>query len=150
VSAAALRRTIRRGSVERAAFRPTISSAETAGSRDSRPFHFLSRAEPSGTIRRMVGVASSSDPFETIREALDAAGCAPSGEYVIRARCPAHDSRSCNSLKVSRGDRWPIVMRCYAECATGDILKALDLPWRVLLDASAETAVRAERQGRLG
>jgi hypothetical protein len=67
-------------------------------------------------------------------------GVTPRGGYWM-ARCPAHEDRKA-SLKVMRGTEQPVVLKCYAECATVDVLAAIGL---TMADVS-----RPQDDGRAG
>lgn len=53
------------------------------------------------------------------------------------ARCPAHDDKD-PSLSVKAGDTQPVVFNCFGNCATEDILAALDLTWADVSAAQEE------------
>jgi hypothetical protein len=44
-----------------------------------------------------------------------------------RARCPAHNGNSDDSLSIKEGDDGRALLTCHADCEIGDILEALDL-----------------------
>jgi len=44
-----------------------------------------------------------------------------------RARCPAHNGNSDDSLSIKEGDDGRALLICHAHCETEDILEALDL-----------------------
>lgn len=64
------------------------------------------------------------DPLDTFLAAAPAGGRKVGGQHLLR--CPAHDDRR-PSLAVRELDDGRLLVRCYAGCATEDILAALDL-----------------------
>jgi hypothetical protein len=78
---------------------------------------------------------------ERVREALAEHGCQPRGPAQrLRARCPVHESRG-PTLAVSQG-RTGALVKCHAQCETGDVLTALGLTMGDLYD---EPRVKPER-----
>jgi hypothetical protein len=74
----------------------------------------------------------------------------PSGRGKWQARCPAHDDRS-PSLSVREGDNGKTLIRCWAGCATADVLRAAGLTWADLFagpppSAEEQVAVRRDRE----
>ena len=68
-------------------------------------------------------------PVSTVLSALESHGCRPRerfGKFV--AHCPAHEDGTA-SLVVSEGDDGKALLRCWAGCATADVVHALDLEW---------------------
>ncbi len=70
------------------------------------------------------------DRFADVSEEAD-------GGYL--ALCPAHDD-SRPSLRIWRGENNKVRLTCRAGCATRDVIKAVDLPWSALFDATGEGA----------
>jgi hypothetical protein len=64
------------------------------------------------------------DPLDTFLAAVPDGGRRVGGQYLLR--CPSHDDRR-PSLGVRELDDGRLLVRCYAGCATEDILAALDL-----------------------
>jgi len=64
------------------------------------------------------------DPLDTFLAAVPDGGRKVGGQYLVS--CPAHDDRR-PSLGVRELDDGRLLVRCYAGCATEDILNALDL-----------------------
>lgn len=50
-----------------------------------------------------------------------------------RARCPSHQSRSL-SLAIAEGRDGLVLLKCFAGCAVGDVLQAIDLESRDLFE----------------
>src|SRR5215212_2928860 len=48
-------------------------------------------------------------------------------KHEYRARCPAHNGNSDDSLSIKEGDDGRVLLICHAHCETKDILEALDL-----------------------
>lgn len=72
--------------------------------------------------------ASILGKFEQVSEEAD-------GGYL--AVCPGHnDSRP--SLRIWRGDDGKVRLSCRASCETKDVIKAVDLPWAALFNATGE------------
>jgi hypothetical protein len=93
------------------------------------------------------------DPLATVWQALDAAGCEPHGpEHDFRARCPAHDGESRDSLHVVEGVDRRAVLHCFRPCKPEAVLDALGLTWRDLFPAGHRQArrVRIEPQDLRG
>lgn len=67
---------------------------------------------------------SAPDVLDLVLGKLDGVRPQPGGRYM--ARCPAHDD-STASLSVGRGTEQPVVLHCYAECDTEDILAKIGL-----------------------
>ena len=68
------------------------------------------------------------DPFERVHEALRARGARirlSSDGNSFRAPCPAHDDQRPSLVVTQRGDR--VLLRCFAGCSFGQILRALEL-----------------------
>lgn len=69
-----------------------------------------------------------------------------------QARCPAHEDRS-PSLGIAEGEDGRILLRCWAGCATADIVKALGISLRDLFAGEPATSQQmavlvAERKAR--
>ena len=62
------------------------------------------------------------DPLDTFLAAVPDGGRKVGGQYLVR--CPAHDDKK-PSLGVRELDDGRLLVRCYAGCATEDILDAL-------------------------
>ena len=45
----------------------------------------------------------------------------------IRARCPAHNGTSEDSLSIREAENGDVLLHCHAECENEDIVEALDL-----------------------
>lgn len=71
-------------------------------------------------------------------------GAKPIGRSGFRAPCPAHGGRS-PTLSVSEGRDGRLLLKCFAECSTDDVLAALGLEVRDLFDTVAPPAVRTPR-----
>ena len=76
----------------------------------------------------------------------------PSGRGRWIARCPAHPDRR-PSLSIATGSDGRTLLRCWAGCATGEILPPLGLSWRDLFPTegpltSAERTLIAEERRR--
>ena len=69
------------------------------------------------------------DPLDTFLAAVPDGGRKVGGQYLVR--CPAHDDQR-PSLGVRELDDGRLLLRCYAGCATEDILTTLGLEWRDL------------------
>ena len=66
---------------------------------------------------------TADDVLDLVLGKLD--GVTSRGGYWM-ARCPHHEDREA-SLKVMRGTDHPVVLKCFAECATQDVLAAIGL-----------------------
>jgi hypothetical protein len=66
------------------------------------------------------------------------------GRTGFRAPCPAHGGKSA-TLSVSEGHDGRLLLKCFAECSTNDVLTAMGLQVRDLFDTDAPPAVRAPR-----
>ena len=64
------------------------------------------------------------DPLDTFLAAAPGGGRKVGGQYLVR--CPVHDDQK-PSLGVRERDDGSLLVRCYAGCATEDILDALGL-----------------------
>jgi hypothetical protein len=64
------------------------------------------------------------DPLDTFLAAVPDGGRKVGGQHLLR--CPVHDDKK-PSLAVRELDDGRLLVRCYAGCATEDILHALDL-----------------------
>jgi hypothetical protein len=74
----------------------------------------------------------ATDPLVTVRDALDARDCNPSGPlHQFTALCPAHEDRSA-SLSVGTGADERALVYCHRGCTTGEIVAALGLRMRDL------------------
>jgi hypothetical protein len=69
------------------------------------------------------------DPLRTLWDALDAHGCRPRGKpHDFRARCPAHQGETRDSLHVALGADGRAVLYCFAHgCEAEAIAQALGL-----------------------
>ena len=67
------------------------------------------------------------------------------GRTGFRAPCPAHGGKS-QTLSVSEGSDGRLLLKCFAECTTADVLDALGLELRDLFDTVAPPAARTPRQ----
>jgi hypothetical protein len=76
------------------------------------------------------------DPLDAFLAAVPDGGRKVGGQYLMR--CPAHDDRR-PSLGVRELDDGSLLVRCYAGCATDDVLAALDLQWRDLFPERASS-----------
>lgn len=78
------------------------------------------------------------DPLATVHAALEAADCDPSkfGAVSVRARCPACGEHNRYKLLVSRGDRAPLRITCFAGCPWDRVLDALGLEPGIALNDS--------------
>ena len=65
----------------------------------------------------------AANPFQLLRDRLDAAGCRPKG---TSARCPAHEDRNA-SLSFNKGAEERALVHCHAGCELHDVLAALNL-----------------------
>jgi hypothetical protein len=55
------------------------------------------------------------------------------GEW--RCRCPRHRGKSATSLSIAEGSDHRVLVRCWAGCATADVLKAAGLRWSDLFSS---------------
>jgi len=75
---------------------------------------------------------------ERLRLALEEYGCRPRGSAQrFRATCPVHESHGSPTLAVSQG-RSGALVKCHAQCETGDVLAALRLTWDDTFDQPRE------------
>lgn len=89
-----------------------------------------------------------SDPFQTVVEALERAGCNPKPSHVgVTAVCPAHEDRS-PSLGVSTGADGRVLIHCRAACQTASVIAALGLHWRDLFPANGRGRGSGRSVGR--
>ena len=81
--------------------------------------------------------------------ALGRAGCSPRqrGERQWTARCPVHDD-STPSLSVGIGRDGRALLRCWAGCATVDVVAALGLAMRDLFPPRAPQSRSLRRRMR--
>lgn len=87
------------------------------------------------------------DPLDLVETALDARGLRPhrmrrKGAEGLRAICPACGERNPTKLLVTRGDRAPLTIHCFAGCEWSRVLDALGLPWEVALAGEEQTIWR--------
>lgn len=95
------------------------------------------RTPSSRPARGLVGVPSAPDQFVAMIEELDRRGLlSTSSEDSAMARCPAHDDTT-PSLSIRRGDKQPVILRCFAGCPAEDVLAALGMRFA---DISVERA----------
>ena len=85
------------------------------------------------------------DPFETFLSYFEDIEKTGSGYLVY---CPGHDDKNRKSLHVSRGDKVPVVLRCFTGCNNETILAAMGLSMRDLFDEEEELKLRASYGGR--
>ncbi|WP_245551009.1 hypothetical protein [Nocardia paucivorans] len=77
-----------------------------------------------------------SEAFERIVDALADWNVTIVGRDQARAKCPAHDGRSNDSLAV-RAVEGHVLVFCHGGCPTDDVLTALDMPMSALFDDAA-------------
>ena len=65
-----------------------------------------------------------SDPVTLLLSRLDGVTEKSNGEW--SARCPAHDDRN-PSLNIARGDDGRVLVKCWAECGTLEVVQAVGL-----------------------
>jgi hypothetical protein len=82
-------------------------------------------------------------PLQNILSKLKKVKYIGSGRYM--AECPAHDDAQ-PSLSVSQGDDGRVLLKCFAGCQAGEIVKALGLELKDLF-ASIHSKVKQETQG---
>lgn len=85
-------------------------------------------------------------PVDMVLSKLD--GVRPAGRGWI-ARCPAHDDRR-PSLSIAEGAGGRVLMRCFAGCSTGAVLRAIGLTWRDIGPADAARSARSRPGDREG
>ena len=61
------------------------------------------------------------------------------------AECPAHDDRE-GSLSISQGDDGRVLLKCFAGCATEDVVKALGIEMKDLFKKNGEGGAKSSRK----
>ncbi|HVA65269.1 MAG TPA: hypothetical protein VNF74_16225 [Terriglobales bacterium] len=78
----------------------------------------------------------------TAAEVADHLHARPAGPGRWMAKCPAHGDKN-PSLSIAEGGGGRTLVRCWAGCATPDVLAASGLGWADILGAPASPAERA-------
>src|SRR5215207_3762471 len=66
----------------------------------------------------------------------------------IRARCPAHNGTSEDSLSIREAENRNVLLHCHAECENGDIVEALDLDLADLFSKNGKASKPLSKEAR--
>jgi hypothetical protein len=66
----------------------------------------------------------------------------------IRARCPAHNGTSEDSLSIKEAENGDVLLHCHAECENEDIVEALDLDLADLFSKNGKASKPLSKEAR--
>jgi hypothetical protein len=84
-------------------------------------------------------------PLDKVLEALE--DYSQRGDE-FRARCPAHNGTSENSLSIKEADNGDVLLHCHTECGCGDIVEALDLEMSDLFSGNGRVSKPLTKEDR--
>ncbi len=94
----------------------------------------------------MIGALGIGTPLDNILMRLNNVKSEGGGKY--KALCPTHDDHN-PSLSISEGYGGKVLLKCWAGCATEDVVSALDLQMKDLFPDDEPTATNTKRPSRI-